>query len=80
MQSLNADCPMFVNEDGIMICFRFEQPEKAQSSIVVTDKGMNILTSEMHPEKALALIDVTDGGIEIFLSKTQLLSSQKVSN
>ena len=50
-------------------------PEKAQTSISITDSGMVTLTKEVHPSKALSAILITESGIVTLTTWRQYLKA-----
>ena len=66
LQYLNAYRPMFKTDSGMLICFRFSQPSKALSSIVVTPYGTSMLFNPILCAKDPAPIILTLPGITVF--------------
>ena len=50
-QSINAHFPIWVTENGSVICFNGEHFEKAYLPIDVTDGEINIDVNDMHSQK-----------------------------
>lgn len=48
-QSLNANLPIDLNEDGIFIVFNEVHLKKANSPIDITEKGILIFFNNVHP-------------------------------
>ena len=68
-QSAKAFSPIFVIEDGIVICFKDEHPAKVKSPIIVTENGIDICVNSIHSEKASSPIVVTEEGIDIHVNE-----------
>ena len=71
MQSLKAQLPIDLTDEGINISVKDEHLLKQSLPIETTDEGIDTLFNEVHRLKAFSPIDLIDGGIAIFVKFSQ---------